>query len=63
MTNNLKRIFSWPSKSNNHLFPWWKVIWNVLWLPIIYIGRLIFVFGIAIQQGFNRALEAWDSTD
>ena len=36
--------------NKNDLFPWYRVIWNILCMPIIVIGAFFYCLGIMLQH-------------
>ena len=47
---------NWPHTPENNLFPWYKVIWHLIWLPLILLGALIMLIGLTPIEGPR---EAW----
>lgn len=36
-------------------FPWYRVIWNLLWIPLAYVGVVITAVAIALNKLSWRA--------
>jgi len=41
-------------------FPWWIIIWRVIWIVPVYASTLLMCFFIMMGYGINNAKEAWD---
>lgn len=58
--SKIKAFFNWPrTEKNPFIYPWWRIVWHILWLPIIVLGVVILCLGVFGQQGYKRAREEW----
>lgn len=56
MKNKLKRLLTWPhSERRPDLFPWWRIAWNFVWIPVIVLGAMVYSLGVLMQQGVDTA--------
>jgi hypothetical protein len=56
----IKAFFTWPrSEKNPYMFPWWRIVWNMLWMPLAFVGACCYVLAITMQQGPKRAMQEW----
>lgn len=52
----------WPATDANSLVPWYAITWRALWMPLMLVGRLLFVFGALCGYGADAADDAWEAT-
>ena len=44
-------------------FKWYRVLWNIIWLPFMYISLFLFCFFIALQHlNISTAIDHWNDT-
>lgn len=58
-----RRFLGWSEDRYSGEYPWSRVIWNCAWFPVVEILRVLFVFSILIQSGYNTARRAWKDTE
>ena len=62
MTANYLAGLRWPARPGNDLFPWYVIIWRVLWAPVLYGGLALAWVAVLATHGRRRARKFWRET-
>lgn len=49
----------WPAEPGNDLWPWYELLWRLLWIVPFYVGRAITWVSIAAVEGAGEANTWW----
>ena len=51
--------YRWPSTRQNSLAPWYKILWNLIWIAPIYMVGLLLVLLAFCKDGPYSARELY----
>lgn len=46
---------TWPYRPDNCLHPWWRILWNLCWLPALLLGKYLFLASVFMIRGWDEA--------
>ena len=49
----------WPAGPDNNLWPWYEMLWRLLWVMPFYLGRALAWLSIAAVEGPGEANIWW----
>ena len=56
----LKNILTWPNSIDDSLKPWYHILWSLIFMPIIMLGKVLVFIGILFSEGFSAAIDVWE---